>query len=444
MSVKSEFNGIVSFDNLFKIYNEKVRFSFATGIDNISQRKFSDDTNTILTSASQKTVCGTFQFTKYKLKLVSKGRGKAPREISIPTIRDRVILRALYDFLAIRFPECVQTKMPHNIVRHIKDDITSGSYQFFLKVDIVNFYPTINHNILRARLWKNIQQKPIINLIIDAIKNPTVSISKKNDTLCEIGVPQGLAISNILASIYLSKIDHAYTNNSSIKYYRYVDDILIFCTSADVESIKTQINKDFHNLKLKIHPFGTETHAKSKIGFINDSDVQYLGYVFNGPKVRVKSGSIEKLLNSLISIFTSYKHATNKDINFLEWRINLRITGCVVENNPRGWLFFFSEITEEDILTNLDRQLEKLKLRFSVSIQFKKFVRTFYEIKYNRHTTNYIPNFDKFTIDQKKYALSSYFNINTDDLSDKKIEHLFMSKIKKQVRDMEVDVGDFS
>ena len=42
---------------------------------------------------------GTYAFSKYKQKLISKGAGKAPREISIPTTRDRVALRALSDFL---------------------------------------------------------------------------------------------------------------------------------------------------------------------------------------------------------------------------------------------------------------------------------------------------------------------------------------------------------
>lgn len=444
MSVFSQFNEQLSVENLIKIYTEQVRFSFATGIDNLSHNKFSDDMVDILTSANQKTSTNSFKFTKYKLKLISKGRGKAPREISIPTIRDRIILRALYNFLAIRFTSCVQAKMPHDLVRLIKNDIASNKYQIFLKVDIINFYPTIDHTLLRANLWKRIQQENIISLVINAIKNPTVLISRKDDAYSEIGVPQGLAISNILASIYLSKIDKKYSNNQSIRYYRYVDDILIFCNNSNIEEIKYQLEIDFKKIKLKIHPFGTDAHAKSKVGTIFSSDVQYLGYIFNGAKVTIKISSLEKLRNSLISIFTSYKHAENKDLNFLEWRLNLRITGCVVENKSRGWLFFFSEITEESILANLDRKLEELKARFSVTSQLKKFVRSFYEIKFNRHATNYIPNFDKYTIEQKKKTLSEYFGIKTAGLSDLKINYIFMSKIKKQVKEMEIDVGDFS
>jgi hypothetical protein len=44
------------------------------------------------------------------------------------------------------------------------------------------------------------------------------------------GVPQGLAISNILAEISLGKFDNELSSDPNIWFKRYVDDILILTT----------------------------------------------------------------------------------------------------------------------------------------------------------------------------------------------------------------------
>jgi retron-type reverse transcriptase len=103
MSVRDRFEHFFSEENLLNTYNSNVILSRASGIDNLSQKMFKLRLDDEVSIISRKVLAGTYHFTKYKLKLVSKGRGKPPREISIPTIRDRIALRALCDFLAERF-----------------------------------------------------------------------------------------------------------------------------------------------------------------------------------------------------------------------------------------------------------------------------------------------------------------------------------------------------
>ncbi|HGP1705863.1 TPA: RNA-directed DNA polymerase, partial [Salmonella enterica] len=175
---------------------------------------------------------GDYRFNKYKLKLISKGRGKAPREISIPTIRDKIALRAICDFLQEIYQDVVSFDLPQDMVVSVKEAISEGEYDYFMKFDVANFYPSVVHEQLIKRLRAKIRDEKILSLISSAISSPTVSKPRRDDLPSNCGVPQGLSISNILAAIYLLNVDKYYRANKSIKYYRYVDDVMILCDST--------------------------------------------------------------------------------------------------------------------------------------------------------------------------------------------------------------------
>jgi len=442
MTVRERFEHHFSEDNLKSLYLEFVALSAATGIDNLNQKSFWPRLDEQAKIISKKVLADTYKFTKYKLRLVSKGRGKVPREISIPTIRDRIALRALCDFLGERYRGSVSFELPQHMVRKVKDEIQSKKYTGFVKLDVSKFYPTIRHEGLSSRLRRKIRNPEIIQFIENAIKTPTVVKSQPTDKAIAVGVPQGLSISNVLAAIYLLNIDKKLSGDTNITYHRYVDDVFILCDYQSVSEVSDNVIKMFRKIGLAIHD-PKKAPDKSVIGKIGE-DFDYLGYRFKGELISPRLASIEKLKDSLVSIFTSYKHSKTKSIGFLTWRLNLRITGCIFQNKSKGWMFFFSEINDESILHNLDRHVSKLAARFGVDITPKRFVRTYYEIKFARSETKYIPNFDKYTLDQKKDVLITYFDKKVDLMTDEDIDYEFRKRIVKQVRDLLTDVQDFS
>ncbi|MDU9402923.1 reverse transcriptase domain-containing protein [Pseudomonas sp. zfem004] len=447
MSAKLNFIKAFTVKRLEKIYAEHIVLSRATGIDNLTQKQFWRILKDQLAIISRKANTGSYTFTKYKLKLVSKGRGKSPREISIPTIRDRICLRALCEVLTKTYQESVSFDLPQDTVRIVKSCVDSGKYESFIKLDVSNFYPTIEHPVLLKKLRSKIRSPIVLNLIESAITTPTVSKSSKFDVASNIGVPQGLAISNILAAIYLLEIDKKFSSIRSAKYFRYVDDILILCKDKQKAAISNEIIQEFKSIGLKVHD-PILAPAKSSAGRLGER-FDYLGYEFRNeplgkasiPITTARSGSIEKLKESLASIFTGYKHSKIKSLDFLTWRLNMRITGCVFQDKSRGWLFFFSEINDETLLHQLDLYVAKLAKRFNVKIAPKSFVRAFYEINRRRHTTNYVPNFDRYSIDQMKSVLTDYFNKSVGGLTDEEIEYEFKKRIDRQSRELLVDLA---
>ncbi|MCW8998552.1 MAG: RNA-directed DNA polymerase, partial [Kangiellaceae bacterium] len=359
----------------------------------------------------------------------------------IPTIRDRIAMRAMCDFLTERFQSSLVIELPQDVIKRVKNDVFSGKYTGCVKLDVSNFYPSIKHEEMASRLRKRIKDSDILDVIFSAIKSPTVAISRSSDLPSEKGVPQGLAISNIMAAIYLINIDKYLKANTDIAYYRYVDDVLIFCKLEQAHTIAKNVIKRFGKIGLDIHD-PINVPEKSSIGPMQGS-FDYLGYQFDNRVVSARQGTVEKLKESLVNIFTSHKYSKKKNEGFLLWRLNLRITGCVYENKSKGWLFFFSEINDESLLHSLDHYTKKLIKRFGVRIQPKRFVRAFKELTHRRYETNYIPNFDEYDIEKQKGVLVDYFGLDLSRYQDEEIEFEFKKRIGKQVKDLLVDVKDF-
>jgi RNA-directed DNA polymerase len=442
-NIRQEYEQYFSEANLTRIFNANIVYSGGTGIDNINQYTFRNQQQEQIRILSSKMINGRYKFTKYKLSLISKGRGKVPREISIPTVRDRIALRAMCEFLQARFKASLNFQLPQQVVREIKGAIATGNYSGCIKLDVANFYPSINHQQLEKQLDKRLRRHPSIkNVMFSAITVPTVISSQNTDMRSTKGVPQGLAISNVLAAIYLQDLDKYLNKLPNIKAFRYVDDILILCDNKNAEIISKDVISKFNKYSLDIHCPIKMPH-KSSIGRINDG-FDYLGYDFQDQLVSVKPVSVEKIKSSLVGIFTSYKYADKQSKEFLNWRVNLRITGCVFENKSKGWLFFFTEINDEPLLHKLDHFVSKLCKRFNVDITPKKFVRAFKEISNNKYGTQYVPNFDSISNEEKANILSQYFGYNLANMRQDQINFAFHKKVSRQIKDLESDIKDFS
>jgi len=260
-----------------------------------------------------------------------------------------------------------------------------------IKIDIENFYPNIDHEILIKKVSKKINDEAALNLLNKAITKHTISTkSNKSVEPATKGIPQGLSFSNVLSSIYFQKFDKKYSQNSNISYHRFVDDILILCNSTDIESIKKSIIKDIKRLKLTVHDF-KENSSKSTIGLIEKDIFEYLGYKFNNKNISIRDSSVDKLRDTIINTFRESKNEKE-----LYRKLNLKITGCLYDDKRYGWLSFFSLSNDITLLYSLDSFIEKCFKRFHIifdDVKIKKFSKSFYAWK-NIENTSYIPKYN--------------------------------------------------
>lgn len=434
--------------NIRDIFDEFIQYSPSTGIDGMNVSNYRKTLSTEAEEIEKRVLSGKYKFSIFKQKLISKGADSNPRIISIPTIRDKIVLKILANILFDSFKSDLNIALAQDVIRDIKSECKN--FDSYLKIDVRKFFDSIVHVELEKRYWKRIRNRKVLNLLYSAVRTGT-GLSNKTTTVNSIGVPQGLSISNFLAELYMYNFDNKLRSEKDIKYYRYVDDILIFYNKKITapSTIFNIIKKELKSkLKLQIHELN-ENGSKSQHGDIKS--FSYLGYQFKESEiVTARSASVQKLYNSLVSIFISYVRSQKRSDyrrrqseGFLLWRLNLRVTGCIFEQKKRGWLFFFSEINDEKLLHQLDSYIEKLKRRFKIKLENKKYVKSYKELTCNIKKTTYIPNFDEYTLEQKKEVLSDYFSVNTNK-PDEVIDFLFKKRLGKQVADLLVDIGSFS
>ena len=185
-----------------------------------------------------------------------------------------------------------------------------------------------------------------------------------------------------------------------------------------------------------------ELNDKKDEGFITES-FEYLGYVLNDNKVTVRKSSVLKIEQSIEELFRTIK---KDNIEYLQWKLNLKITGFILERHKYGWLFFYSQITDLSLLFHLDNVVQKLIKRYKLEdkIKIKKFVRTYAEMHMALHKTKYIPNLDALKLEDKKVILSNIYQINLSDKDKCFVEMQFHKIMKREIRDIEKDIENIS
>lgn len=213
---------------------------------------------------------------------------RKPRKISAAPYRDRVVHHALCNVIEPIFEKififdsyaCRHEKGTHKAVGRFTE--FSRKNKYVLKTDIKKYFPSIDHEILFAKIRKKIKCRDtlwLIKTIIDGSnEQEEVKDYYEDDGLFtpfqrKKGIPIGNLTSQFFANIYLNDLDHYMKEHLRCKYcLRYVDDITVFENDKKtLWGIKEKINDFLTKDKLKLHP-GKTYVAPVSVG------IDHLGY----------------------------------------------------------------------------------------------------------------------------------------------------------------------
>lgn len=464
--IKKKFRDHFTEDNLRNIFDERILSKDSAGIDGIHAHDLKEEESFEI--IDRKVSAGTYRFTSYAEIQVPKGRGKLPRILAFPTVRDRIVLSGLKDYLHEVFPENVNRILPNAYIFELNKEIQKikrNNQSFgYIHADVSGFYDNIDREKLMNFVRRKVVAREALKLIYRAIVNPiTPRSSKKSERFhyyTPKGVPQGLAISNILAGIYMSKFDQVIQPLSSY-CVRYVDDILILCPTADISRVRERLNFEISKLGLTLNK------EKTKTGVIGKDSFVFLGYNLKADgHISIKDASVRRKISSLAGKISSADHRkdgflklhnidrkTYRDVLIED--INEQITGAISESKRYGWLFYFSQINNMTLLHRLDRIVEKLCKRCHTFAKrkpkaIKSFVVAFREIhKLNKMQTDmdssYIPSYDNWNNRQKIEFLNNRGQLIKDKPYTRiEIDRLFKINIRKRLLELEKDLQNMS
>lgn len=426
-------------DHLTQLFQSKIAKSQATGKDGTRIDRFADYLAAEAVLIEQKVSAGTYRFTAFKERLILRGAKRTPRQISIPTVRDRLTLRAVCQVLHSHQGKTIG-EPPHALVRRVAAAIRDGDQasKSFVRIDVKDFFPSISHKILVRELSYFKFDEKIRDLCMTACSTPTGEPGQA----VERGVPQGLSISGALSSLFMLRFDIRRLKENA-NYFRYVDDILIITETADAENVLETVKQNLRSRGLAMHPKGTA--GKTEISLVSKG-IDFLGYNIREEEISVRSSSFKRMFRNIQKVVTDYRY--RRKVDKLIFRLNLKTTGCVVDKRRRGWMMFFSHTENMSQLAHLDafvrRQLMRVKLPPAEQKKIKRFVKSYHEIRHRLDTTSYIPNFDLFDPTERAEVVSILMEKDLSEvlaMEAQNIEILFSRLVSREVHDLEQDVG---
>jgi len=158
---------------------QECRRTLGRGVDRVTAEIFERTGNEEFSRISERVALGTYRFSPYLEKLISKGRARAPRQIAKPTVRDKLCLSALKDVLHELLPDHVPRELPNQVIRKLLSVLAANPGSIVIKADIRSFYDCIPHSPLLDLLEEKIGSGALLNLVAAALSGSIVPYGHK-------------------------------------------------------------------------------------------------------------------------------------------------------------------------------------------------------------------------------------------------------------------------
>lgn len=194
------------------------------------------------------------------------------REIYKLPFRDRVVHWAIMQVLEpIWTPQftadthaCIKGRGMHSLLRKLREDLRNDpeGTAYCLKLDVRKFYPSIDHDKMKAVVRRKIKDPEVLWLLDGIIDSAP-------------GVPIGNYISQYFANLYLSELDHLLKEVAGVRYYyRYADDMVLLAGDKPtlhgwLVLINDWLNVERHvDLKSNYQVFPVESRGIDFVGYV--------------------------------------------------------------------------------------------------------------------------------------------------------------------------------
>lgn len=215
------------------------------------------------------------------------------RELEIPTAEDIQLQKAMATVL---YPVIDKNMSYQNFayrkgkgalsaVEQVRKWIKSYSEtHFVIRCDIDDFFDTISVPLLLKKLYSAGQDAAVCHLVALWISSGKVNTKNQYEENRN-GIPQGSAVSPLLANLYLAEFDRFIENKITKHFIRYADDILLLVPKEEKTirvlqmltdyleaNLKLNLNQEFYagSLKDGFSFLGIEFECNGKLSISND------------------------------------------------------------------------------------------------------------------------------------------------------------------------------
>ncbi len=313
----------------------------------------------------------TYLFSIPQKHLISKGHSGKKRTVYTFQENEMMALKLLsyllYDYDDMFSPNLYSFRKNSSVKTAIRNisNIKNINKMYGYKVDISNYFNSIDTSLLLQNLRKDIQDQKLLSLFEKLLKSDVAEY--RGELLTEQkGVMAGTPISAFLANYYIKEIDE-YFWNQNVVYARYADDIILFCSKEDeLKKHQQTLAKFFQKYHLSVNP--------DKEYFFKPTDEwEFLGFSFHEKEIDLSQNSLRKIKGKIrrsargIRRWMLKKNSTPEiALKAMNRKYNRKFYGKA-EKEELSWKYwFFPTITTADSLKIIDQYLQEQE-RFLVT-----------------------------------------------------------------------------
>lgn len=197
----------------------------------------------------------------------------------------------------------------------------SAKYSWFLKLDVRKYFDSINHDILKAQLYRLFKDASLLKTFSSIIDSYSAVPGR--------GLPIGNLTSQYFANHYLSGLDHTIKEELRTKgYIRYMDDMVLWGTNAsELKDCHASISHYLHDkLRLSLKP---ECCNSVQNG------VPFLGFRIFKDTIRLRAGTKKRYRRKQKILMNLLAHERISDEEF--GRRSLALTAHIEYAESRGF-----------------------------------------------------------------------------------------------------------
>jgi CRISPR-associated protein Cas1 len=274
---RTMFEGMLDASLLQEALSHVAERSVAAGIDGYAPKDYDAIQDLIAAQVVSELQTGTYRPSPLMGFVAAKDKGRL-RPLAIPTVRDRMAQRAacvlMTPAIEALLEDCSYAYRKGfsraGAVRAIERAYEDG-YRYVLDADIESFFDAVEWERLFGKLEALFPFEPLTALVKEWVKAP-VSF-ERTIIQREQGLPQGTAISPLLANLYLDEFDEELLGRD-YRLVRYGDDFVVLC--RDLETAQ----RAREDARRKLAEMGLSLSEEKTAVRSFDEGFNYLGYLF--------------------------------------------------------------------------------------------------------------------------------------------------------------------
>lgn len=339
--------------------------------------------------------CTDFNFNPYTGTAIKKSSG-GYRPLLVPHNEDRIILKAIFphirDIILRKHSHEVEMlgvgkkfsrKNIGDIVNEIAWMTSQDGYRYIMKIDFSSFFSTIDRKCLMSTLREEyFNPNDLIGLVLlNLIKASLYNEIQEKDgpgsffsgdiasmNLKEVGIPQGLPYSPLLANIYTLGVDQAINSIDGCRVIRYIDDMIIVSKTKKCQHDASNLLRQMAKRKeLRLN------EEKTKIYNINSpkhSHINFLGINITSDGTKTLPTEKKEGIRGRLQRIDDSSHYLAKYINHPHYKKSGHYKSCsvqdIVKKKMRNSIDGVRRHYKSNCVQGVDEFIEKVEKQYSL------------------------------------------------------------------------------